>query len=489
MSDPAGGATKNAALSRLTQANKVTWGLSKNQWRSRWGFYLVAISSGCGLGNLWRFPYVAGENGGGAFLLLYLFLAFSVGLVLMIGELFLGKVSGRSLSAAVGFLKDQEQSHSAWLSGLYKGVPFLGLFLCIGVLSYYSVVSGWVLHFVVHFLLGVTKIKSIQSEAILPFLLDHGWLQVLLASLHLLLVFLITHKGVQEGTERWVSFMVPLFLLFLLILCLRSLSLPSAKEALRFFLYPDLTKLNSASLLTALGQVLFSLSIGFGMMCTFGSYMDRGQRIPEAALLVTWMDVIISVMAGLLIFPILFSAGMSGEGVDSMVFFKVLPPFFVNLDGWGIWFGLLFFLFLYVAALNASIGLLEVVAANLTQVLGWARVKSARRGALFCLLLALLPALSSSLFKDMSFFNHSVLQLLDYGLIHVLLPVMAFLLVILLTKLIKQREQLDLEFQGVDGDKVSEEFRSEKSGFREWIFLLKYWVPLVVIMAFFMLCF
>jgi neurotransmitter:Na+ symporter, NSS family len=394
---------------------------SRAKWVTRIGFYFAAIGSAAGLGNLWRFPYIVGENGGGAFVLLYLFLVFTLGLTLLIGELILGKSTGKSVLLATSKLSGTVTlfGHSFVFKN-FKWVGRFSLLLSLVVLSYYSVISGWALHFLTLFFASFFQ----QQEVILPgsmsALMENGWMQSGLVSVHLLFAAIIVLKGIEEGLEKWVGWMMPIFGFLMLILVIKSMYLPSAGEALRFLFYPDFSKLTWSSLIQAIGHVGFTLSIGFGTLVTFGSYLQNREHIPSAGFKVTIVDTIISLVAGLLIFPIAIGAS-NLPLTDPRLMFEALPPFILNQPG-GRLFGLAFFICLYLAALNATIGLFENIVSNWVERKKTGRSKSTWYLAGLLLFLSLIPAFSGSFLKNMRWNNKGTLEILDAILINWMLP-------------------------------------------------------------------
>lgn len=386
-------------------------------WKTGYGFYLLAIGSACGLGNLWRFPYVVGENGGGAFILLYGLMAFAIGAPVLIAELLLGKNTRKSVIVAT---KQMSQK---------SGKPFLrfvgpaAVFISIVVFSYYSVISGWVLHYVTQFVLAlITDTHYFSDRATMGALMENGWLQVMLASAHILITVVVVLKGVQQGLEKWLGYMMALFVFLVIILVIRSLSLPSMPDVLRFLFYPDFSKLTWSSLNYAIGQVFFTLSIGFGTMVTFGSYMREGDHVPTAGFRVTVVDVFVSIVGAIIIFPIAFQASNSFSG-DPALMFNVLPTYLYNSPG-GALFGLAFFICLYFAALNASIGLLEVIVSNwMDTQKSMERTKATWLSGLAAFVISILPALSSSVLQNVRIGGKSVIENIDKLLINWLLPV------------------------------------------------------------------
>lgn len=381
-------------------------------WKTRMGFYLAAIASAVGLGNLWRFPYVVTDNGGGAFVFIYVIMAFVIGLPLLVGELIIGKSTRKGIIGAAREMRVFAGKNFLWIARLC-------LVMTIVILAYYSVISGWVLHFGVQFFKGLVfhdARNAIGMEA----LLNNGLLQIGLASVHLLFCTIIILKDLEDGFENWISSLMPIFGLLLIILVYRSLSVPSAQDAIRFFLYPDFSKLSLSSLAHAIGHACFTLSVGFGTMITFGSYLHENDHIPTAGFRVAFVDTILSVFAGLLIFPIIFQTN-SSPVKDPALLFQSIPSFFVNMPG-GILFGFLFFICLYMAALGASLGLMEVLVSNISEQFKMKRAKAAWCAAGVCLLLSTVPAISTNLLEvvDSTMINW-VLPLVALGLCWLLL--------------------------------------------------------------------
>lgn len=435
-------------------------------WKTRFGFYLAAIGSACGLGNLWRFPYVVGENGGGAFVLLYVLLALLIGMPLLIGELMLGKSTRKSVLAATTQLEQTSGKPLAWIGRA-------AVILTLIVLSYYAVISGWALHFATQFFIGVLSPESLLEKGRLDHLLSNGWLQIGLASVHLLLAVIIVLKGVQEGLEKAIGAMMPIFAVLLILLVVKSLSLPSSFEALRFLFYPDFSKLTLESPLHALGHICFTLSIGFGSMVTFGSYLRESDHIPTAGFRVTVVDTMLSLFAGLLLFPIVIEAS-NIRLTDPGLLFEALPRFLLQMPG-GVIFGLAFFVCLYLAALGASIGLLEVIVSNLVDQVKLKRTVASWFAGGAALLIGILPALSSSTFKNFRFSGKSMMELLDSMMINLFLPLIALgiSLAVSFGMKHKEREKLFVDVHRIES----------VSMFPLWETALKWLAPMVIVLA------
>ncbi len=445
--------------------------IKRGAWRTRFGFYLLAIGSACGLGNLWRFPYVVGENGGGAFVLLYVFMALTVGLPLLIAELSLGKSTRQSVLMATQMLA-QNTGHKNFIwAGRFS------VLLSLVVFSYYAVISGWVLHFLSRFLIEVLIPTDVHhSAASLATLMQNGWLQWALASVHVLLTIVIVAKGVQEGLEKFISYMMPLFVTLVFLLVLRSTSLPSETEVLRFLFYPDFSKLTYASLNHAMGHIFFTLSVGFGTLVTFGSYMREEDHVPTAGFRVTLVDTVISLVAVLLVFPIAFQAS-NVPLTDPALLFETLPRFFLGFRG-GLLFGLLFFSSLYLAALNASIGLMETIVSNLVDSSQKKRINRSKASWItgaFALVLAMLPAFSSSVFRDVRFFGKGLMELMDSILINWILPVIALGLLISINWGMTEKEK---ETQFIAKDRFV-----SYSMYPHWKWVLRWYAPGFIILG------
>jgi len=443
--------------------------LINRSWRTRYGFYFLAVGSAFGLGNLWRFPYVVGENGGGAFVLLYIFLALTLGLPLLIGELMLGRLTRQSVVMAT-------RKVSLTSGKNFKFLSALPVILSLVVLSYYSVISGWVLHFIMQFSSSAFGSTQIGSGSMM-LLLKNGGLQFGLASVHLLITLVVVVKGIQNGLEKSIGWTMPFFAFLVVILIWRSTSLSTTDDVLRFLFYPDFSKLTLSSLNHAVGHVFFTLSVGFGTMVTFGSYIREDQHVPTAGLRVSLFDSIVSLGALFIVFPLVFKAS-NRTITDPALMFDVLPQFFIEMKG-GTLFGLAFFVCLYLAALNASIGLLETVVSNIVDTFKNMTRNSASwiTGAV-ALLLTLVPSLSGSFFREARLGEKGLIELIDSLLINGFLPLVALGLSIIFFKGIslKEKERLFVD---------KERFVSY-SMFPQWLFAVQWFAPAVIILGWLM---
>lgn len=443
---------------------------SRIVWKSSYAFYLAAIGSSFGLGNLWRFPYVVGSNGGGGFVLMYVVLALLVGLPVLIAELMLGQSTQRSSTMA--FAKSGSRNRFSHYF-IWRSFGWLANAAVVLLISYYAVISGWVFFFFLRFLGGVFEFEPFRLSRTFSFLMENGWLQFGLCVAHLTLAGSIVSKGFREGLERWVGFIMPVFGVLLLYLVVQAVSLPGAGDALRFIFYPKFDNLSWESLIQVIGHVFFTLSIGMATMTVYGSYLREDVNIPAAGFRVTLLDISISLCSGMIIFPIVYTAGHI-PGADPSILFKTVPLLFDNLRI-GKFFGVAFFLCLYLAALGATIGLLEAGVCDLVDRRSTSRKSATWKLVALLSALAFFPAFSSSLFKTVQYHGMSLLQILDSLLINAVLPLVG--LGVALTIGFGDDDAMRFKYFR-DLDSVRPRWI-----YRQWLFILKYVVPVLIVSA------
>ncbi len=330
---------------------------TRSQWGSKFGFILAASGSAIGLGNIWRFPYTAGEHGGAAFVLIYLICVLVIGLPVLIAELVLGRYSQRNPVGAIKKIVPK---------GLWQLLGYLGVLTGLVILSYYSVIAGWTVGF-------IFKTAAQTTSNFSQFIADPTS-EISYFILFLGLTTLVVLGGVKSGIERWSKILMPLLFLILLGLIAFSISLPGAERGIKFYLNPDFSKIDGKTILAAMGQAFFSLSLGMGAMITYGSYIKNEINLISSGTIVALSDTLIAVMAGLVIFPALFAVGMQPAQGPGLVF-NVLPEIFNQMPG-GIVVGVFFFILLAIAALTSSISLLEVAVAWAVDELKLTRTKA-----------------------------------------------------------------------------------------------------------------
>ncbi|MFW6084861.1 MAG: sodium-dependent transporter [Gemmatimonadota bacterium] len=345
-------------------------GPQRDTWGSKTAFVLAAAGSAIGLGNIWGFPTVAAQNGGAAFLVIYLAAVAFIGAPVMLAELVLGRNSQRN---PVGAFKAIMPGSSWWLVGA------LGVLTGLVILSFYSVIAGWTLSYVVKAATGVFEAGA-DTGTIFTDLAGDARQALLWHVLFMLITISVVVKGVRDGIERWTKILMPVLFLLLVLLAVRAVTLSGAGSGLSFYLNPDFSRVTGDVVLAAVGQAFFSLSLGMGAMITYGSYISKNQDIESSAGWVTGFDTIIAILAGLIIFPTLFHAGLdpnqSGPGMVFVVLTSLLSTIPPAPYG-GIIFGTGFFLLLAIAALTSSVSLLEVVTSWGVDEKGWTRKRAA----------------------------------------------------------------------------------------------------------------
>ena len=319
---------------------------------SGFGAVAAAAGSAIGLGNIWRFPYTVGQNGGGAFLLIYIIFVFMLGVPLIMSEFIMGR---RSQSNVLGAYRTLAPKRKAWQS-----VGWLAIISAFMIYSFYSVVAGWTFNYIV--LAGAGKFEGQSAEAISKIFSDfttNTWLPIADLALFVLFTALVVIKGVQKGIEKTCKVLMPVLLLLMILLCVRSVTLDGASKGLEFLFRPDFSALTAGGVLSALGQALFSLSLGMGCLITYGSYIRKEDNLLKTSVSIAAADTLIAVLAGVAIFPAVFAFGMSPASGPSLVY-EVLPNVF-NALPLGTLFATLFFLLLTIAALTSTISLLEIL--------------------------------------------------------------------------------------------------------------------------------
>ena len=339
---------------------------NREHWASSFGFVMAAAGSAIGLGTLWQFPYMTSQNGGGLFVLLFLLFTIIIGVPVFIAELILGRKAQRG---AVGIF-DSLTKDSGWKISGWLGV--LSAFL---ILSYYCVVAGWGLNYVV---LSLNKFylnkTSREISEVFNTMFVSADVNLLWQIIFLLITAGVVYKGIRQGIERWSRVLTSALLILLISLLSYSITLKGFPEAVKFIFYPDFSKLRPSGILEALGLAFFTLSLGQGVMLTYGSYMSKDENIPKTACIVASMNIIISIFAALMIFPIIFTFGFQPQAGFGLVF-ETLPVLFAKLPG-ALVLSTLFFILLVFTALTSSVALLEVLVANLEDLFSWTRKKA-----------------------------------------------------------------------------------------------------------------
>ncbi|MBA65523.1 MAG: sodium-dependent transporter [Candidatus Marinimicrobia bacterium] len=389
---------------------------NREQWGSKIGFILAASGSAVGLGNIWKYPHMAGENGGAAFTVVYLLCILLVGLPIVIAEFVIGR---KTQLSPVGAFKTLAPNTN------WKFVGVLGVCAAFVILSFYGVVGGWTLRYAMLSLSGGfmdfsgnpelagQQFKSFISNPINPVF----WQIAFMA-----LTIMVIIKGVKGGIEKWAKIMMPAILFILVLLMVRGLTLPNGSMALEFLFKPKFGDLNASSVVLALGHAFFTLSLGMGTMITYGSYLKRDQNLLSSALWVILLDTLIAIMAGVAIFATVFALGANPDSGPGLIF-VALPTMFPQIAG-GILWGSLFFFLLFMAALTSAISILEVITAYFIDEKEWSREKATVIFGSIVTLVGIFCSMSMGGFNDFNtIFNISFFDFLDYLSSKYMLPI------------------------------------------------------------------
>jgi len=437
--------------------NKVNNQEGRGSWGSSFGFIMAAAGSAVGLGNLWKFPYLAGKNGGAVFVVAYLLIVVLVGFTMMLGEMIIGR-------------KTQLDPYGAYKK-LNKNWGFLGsigILTAFLILSYYSVVGGWVIKYIVATVTG--KIGSDKAAYFTGFiggsvepLIYHGIFMVLTVA--------IVIKGISDGIEKASKFMMPALLVMLIVVAIRSVTLNGASAGLSYYLKPDFSKFRPSVLVDALGQVFFSLSLGMGALITYGSYLKGDENLEKNALIIPSLDTAVALLAGFAVLPAVFAFGFEPSQGPGLMFIT-LPAVFEVMP-FGTIFGIIFFVLVFFAALTSAISLLEVAVAYCIDSLKWTRIKAVSIASTLMFIIGIFASLSMGPMADfhIPLFNRGVFDSLDFFTSNILMPIGGFLMAIFIGYI-----------WGVD-EAIAEVKRSPGVKFkleRFWTILIKYVVPFAI---------
>lgn len=437
----------------------------QEQWKSKIGFVLAAAGSAIGLGAIWKFPYVAGTGGGGAFLLLFLAFTLVLGMPLLLGEFMIGRMGQSNPIQTYGKLS----SNLKW-----NVIGKLGVFTSFLLLSFYSVVGGWIILYIIKLLSGgLAGLTQDQYGELFGDIISNPYSTIGAQFVFMLITILVVAKGVQKGIELASKVMMPALLVLFLLLVIRSLSLDGAMEGVKFLLVPDFSKLTSESILFALGQAFFTLSLGVSVMLTYASYLPKTQNLPQSAISIIILNIVIALLAGLAIFPGVFSFGME-PNAGPVLIFSVLPAVFANMP-FGMLFFLAFLLLFLFAAFTSAFSMIEIIVAAVTKNDASKRKKSTWVIGMLIFIVGVPSCLSYGVLADVHIFNKTIFDLMDYAVSNILMPLGALLIAIFVSRKIPKG---DLFAELKQGSNVGYAF------FSICYFLLKYIVPIAIIVVF-----
>ena len=389
----------------------------RGRFGSQLGVILAAAGSAVGLGNIWRFPTEVGKGGGAAFILIYLGFIFLLAMPVMISEFVIGR-SARS--NAIGAFQ-KLAPRKPWIVAGIMGV--LGGFL---VLSFYSVVAGWTLNYTVQSALGQLRFREGTdfSQTFNAFV-SNPWQPIVYLAAFMLLTHLVVARGIQRGIERYSKVMMPMLLAIIVVLMCFSLTMPGAKEGISFLLQPDLSEVTPDVVLGAMGQAFFSLSVGLGCLITYSSYFSPETRLVKSAMNVCIIDTMVAVLSGFIIFPTVFSVGISPDAGPGLVFITLPNVFLLTFSKMpivGYVFALLFYVLLLLAALTSSISMHEICTAFVSEHFSTSRRRAAISVTAVCLLLGSFCSLSFGPWRDVTLFGKGFFDLFDFTVTKFLMP-------------------------------------------------------------------
>lgn len=438
--------------------------MEKEQWSSKIGFVLAAAGSAIGIGAIWKLPYVTGVSGGGAFFLMFILFSLFIGLPLLLAEFVIGRSTGKEAIRA--YLEIAPKSMWYWIG-------ILGVVTCFVLLSFYSVVGGWISLYFVKGLAGGIVEDGTNYGDLFGQTISSSWSVLAAQAAFLLITIAVVAKGVQQGIEKASKILMPALFVLFIILIVRSLTLENALEGVKFFLEPDFSSITSESVLFAMGQSFFSLSVGVSVMVTYSSYLPKKESIVQPALSVVWMNLFIALLAGLAIFPAVFSLGFEPAEGPGLLFI-VLPAVFEKLV-FGELFLLLFLALFLFATLTSAFSMLEIVVATLAK-------GNQKKRALFSwiaggliFLLGIPSALSFGTIAEVTVFGKSIFDAADFLVSNILMPLGVLLISIFVPLKIK-KEVLRQEL-----------LQHSKGGswlFNLWYNVMRFVVPIVIVVVF-----
>ncbi|MCR8868903.1 hypothetical protein CN563_08940 [Bacillus sp. AFS026049] len=437
----------------------------QDQWTSKLGFILAAAGSAIGLGAIWKLPYMTGENGGGVFFLLFIIFTLLIGAPILIAEFTIGRNAQKDAISAYKHIAPGKP----WALIGYGGVV-----ASIILLSFFSVVGGWIISYLARSFTG--SLSNLTQEEYGNFfntIISNPYETVIAQLLFMVFTIWVVQGGVSKGIEKANKYMMPSLFILFIILLIRSLTLDGAMEGVKFFLKPDFSALTGETILLALGQSFFALSVGVSVMVTYASYLSKKEDITKSAFSVVGLNIFISLLAGLVIFPAVFALGFSPSSGPGLVF-VVLPAVFNEMALGGI-FMFIFFILLLFATLTTAFSILEIVVAAMIKGDSAKRKKASWIAGITVFLIGIPSALSFGVLSDVKIFNLSIFDFADYLTSNIALPVGALFISLFIGYQMK-RIEVQKEFEtGADPG---------RSLFKPWYFLIRYIVPIMIILVF-----
>ena len=392
---------------------------------------LATIGAAVGLGNLWRFPFVAGQNGGAAFLIIYVGFVLLLGLPLMMAELAMGRRGGGSPIASM-----RKLAHEAGASRLWSAIGWISILIPLVGMSYYSIVGGWSVDYVIRAAMNsLAQISAEESENTFNLLLASPWRLLLFHGLFIAAGVIVVARGVGQGIEAVSKYMMPALFAILVILVINSIFNADIVRGIDFLFNPQFDKITPNVVFMAMGQAFFSLAIGVGVMLTYGAYVPTNVSLPKAAFMIALADTAVAILAGFAIFPVVFANGLDPAEGPGLIF-VTLPIAFGNMQA-GYLVGLLFFILLFFAAYSSVLGMLEPIVSFLEEHRGFSRAKMAVLAGSLSWVIGISAALSFNVWSDLRplaavpfLAEKNIFDILDFSIANLLLPLNAMLIAI-----------------------------------------------------------
>lgn len=436
------------------------------EWSSRLAFILAATGSAVGLGNIWRFPYLTGQNGGGAFVLVYILCVLAIGVPIMMAEIMLGRRGRQSPVNTMRTLAVEEGRSPKWQ---YLG--WLGMLAGFLILSFYSVVAGWTLAYIFRTASGMfTGATADGVQSIFNSLISDPERLLAWHTLFMVMTTVVVSRGVKSGLEQAVRFMMPALFLLLVVMVGYAMNTGAYDQAIQYLFKPDFSKVTGSVVLSAMGQAFFSLSLGMGAIMIYGSYLSHTASITRMTFIIALMDTLVALLAGLAIFPLVFAYGLQPQGGPGLIF-MTLPIAFGQMPG-GAAFGSAFFVLLVFAAWTSAISLLEPIVTWLVENKGMTRVKASTWSGVAIWVVGVGSLLSFNLGSEYKLFDKTFFDLEDYLTSNIMLPLGGLLIsVFAVWKMSADSSRAELGLH--DG-----------IGYRLWRFLVRYLAPVAIVLVF-----
>lgn len=387
--------------------------MARSQFVTKTGVVAATVGSAVGLGNIWRFPYEAGMHGGGAFLIIYIVCVFLIGMPVMLSEFSIGRATH---SNGVGAFR-KLAPHSP-----FRFAAYMGIASSIMIFSFYSVVAGWIMEYLLQSAIDVFARPTPETYANrFEVLISNPWRPAAWTLIYMAINLMVLRRGIEKGIEKMSNLLMPCLFLLLIVLCANSLSLPKATEGIEFLLSPNFDMITPSIVIGAMGQAFFTLSLGLTCMLTYASYFSDSTNLMKSATLTAVLDTFVAIVAGLIIFPAVFTYGMRPEAGPKLVF-EILPEIFAQMPGGSIW-SAAFFLLLFFASLTSTISMSEISIAFFIEEHKMSRPKATWLSIGVCAALGVLCALSFGPLSHATIFGLNIFELFDYASSNIFLPI------------------------------------------------------------------